>query len=280
MTLIENLTYDEERALYASSDVHLINCSFDGEADGESALKESNNILAENCFFNLRYPFWHNDVLTVADSEFTEKARAPFWYSNDVIIENCTINSPKSLRECAKIRVSSSKIESNELGWNCNDLKMSNSSVQGEYLFFNSKNLSLLEITLFGKYSLQYIENVTIEDSKLNTKDAFWHSKNVTVKNTVIKGEYLGWYSENLTLENCTIIGTQPLCYCKGLTLINCEMHDCDLAFEKSEVEATITTPVISIKNPKSGHISVPLYNELIITESTNAKIESEATKI
>ena len=41
-------------------------------------------------------------------------------------------------------------------------------------------------------------------------------------------------------------------------------MIDCDLAFERSEVEAQITTPVISIKNPLSGHISVPAVGEVI----------------
>ena len=71
-------------------------------------------------------------------------------------------------------------------------------------------------------------------------------------------------YSENLTLINCTIRGTQPLCYCKGLRLIDCEMINCDLAFERSEVEATILTPVISIKNPYSGHIYVPAAGEII----------------
>ena len=60
------------------------------------------------------------------------------------------------------------------------------------------------------------------------------------------------------------MIGTQPLCYCKGLKLINCEMIDTDLCFEKSEVEATITTSVRSIKNPLSGHIYVPCVEEII----------------
>ena len=79
-----------------------------------------------------------------------------------------------------------------------------------------------------------------------------------------MKGEYLAWYCENVTFENCTIIGTQPLCYCKGLKLINCAMIDTDLAFERSEVEADITTEVISIKNPLSGRISVPAVGEII----------------
>ena len=82
--------------------------------------------------------------------------------------------------------------------------------------------------------------------------------------NSTVKGEYLAWYCENVTFENCKIIGTQPLCYCKGLKLINCEMIDCDLAFERSEVEAVITTPVLSIKNPLSGRITVPAVEEII----------------
>ena len=84
------------------------------------------------------------------------------------------------------------------------------------------------------------------------------------MRNSVVKGEYLAWYSENVTFENCRIIGTQPLCYCKGLRLVNCEMTDTDLAFERSEVGADITTPVISIKNPLSGHITVPDVGEII----------------
>lgn len=67
-------------------------------------------------------------------------------------------------------------------------------------------------------------------------------------KNSIIKGEYLAWYSSGVTFIHCTIIGAQPFCYCKNLKLVDCKMVDTDLCFEKSEVNATITTPVISIK--------------------------------
>ena len=79
-------------------------------------------------------------------------------------------------------------------------------------------------------------------------------------------------------LENCKIIGTQPLCYCKNLKLINCEMVDTDLSFEKSQVDAVITTPVISIKNPLSGCIQVPEVGE-IIRDDENSKCEIILTK-
>ncbi len=86
----------------------------------------------------------------------------------------------------------------------------------------------------------------------------------MTVRNSVVKGEYLAWFSDGLTLIDCKIIGTQPLCYCKNLKLINCTMEDTDLAFEYSDVEADVRGHVISVKNPKSGIISVDSVGEII----------------
>ena len=37
MIVIENKTFDEERALYGSAEVTVKHCQFDGPADGESA---------------------------------------------------------------------------------------------------------------------------------------------------------------------------------------------------------------------------------------------------
>ena len=134
-------------------------------------------------------------------------------------------------------------------------------------MFFDSKDVSLKNVQMKGKYSFQYMENLTIRDSYLDTKDAFWHSKNVTVYDSTVKGEYLAWFSEGLTLVNCHIIGTQPLCYCKDLKLINCTMEATDLSFEYSDVEATITGHVDSIKNPKSGTITVDSVGEILMTD-------------
>ena len=88
MRLIENEKFDEERALYGVSSVHLINCTFDGEADGESALKESKEIKTEKCLFNLRYPFWHDTVVDIVDCEMTSFCRAALWYSNKITLKN------------------------------------------------------------------------------------------------------------------------------------------------------------------------------------------------
>ena len=88
MNIIEQKTFDQERALYGSKDLLVRDCAFDGPADGESALKECRNIQVENCFLNLRYPFWHNHGLTIRGSELTELCRAALWYSEDLHLEN------------------------------------------------------------------------------------------------------------------------------------------------------------------------------------------------
>ncbi len=265
MRTIQNQTFDEERALYGSRDIAAKDCSFDGPADGESAFKECRNVEVSRCFFNLRYPFWHDHGLVIRDSEMTELCRAALWYSEHITIENSRLHGIKALRECADVKMTGCDIVSPEFGWSVRNLAMKDCSAESEYFMMRSAGLHFDNVRMKGKYSFQYIEDSVFENCTFDTKDAFWHAKNVTVRDSVVKGEYLAWYCENVTFENCKIIGTQPLCYCKGLKLINCEMVDCDLAFERSEVDAVVTTPVVSIKNPLAGsRITVPSVGEII----------------
>lgn len=255
MQKIFDLAFDEERALYALKDTEVNNCKFDGPADGESAFKECRNITVNNSYFNLRYPFWHNTNTAIKNCELTVNCRAAIWYCNSFSAENCKMNGIKAFRECKGVNLDSITASSPEFFWKCSDIHIKNSEIISEYPFFECKNISIDSLNMTGKYSFQYVENAVIENSVLTTKDAFWHSKNVTVKDSVLTGEYLGWYSENLHLIRCKIIGTQPLCYCKGLVLEDCETEDCDLSFERSEVNAAIKGEIESIKNPAPNSI-------------------------
>ncbi len=263
-TQIAHQTFDEERALYALADTTVAHCVFDGPADGESALKEATRITVEDCDFRLRYPFWHVHGGTLRRSTLTDTCRAALWYAADMQIEDSTLGGIKALRECDRMTLVGCDVTSAEFGWLCRAVTLRDCRVSGEYPFFMSRDLDMTDLHLKGKYSLQYIENCTIRDSVLDTKDAFWHAKKVTVTDSTIKGEYLGWYSEGLTLIRCHIAGTQPLCYCQNLTLIDCTTDGCDLAFENSDVTATIKGHVHSIKSPASGHITADSVGEII----------------
>lgn len=267
MKIVENRTFDQERAFYESSEILIKNCTFEGAADGESAFKESKNIVVNDCLWRLRYPFWHDTGLTIHNTELTDTCRAALWYSRDITVTDSRLHGIKALRECEDVTVKGCDIISSEFGWSVKNICMTDSRAEGEYFMMRSSDLSFKNVELKGKYSFQYITDAVFEDCVFNTKDAFWHARDVVVRNSVINGEYLAWYAENITFENCKITGTQPLCYCKNLKLINCEMGGADLSFEKSDVEATLTAPVISIKNPASGYIKVPAVDDLIMDD-------------
>lgn len=267
MTTVEGKTFDAERVFYGARDVVLNACRFDGPADGESAVKEAANIEANRCFFNLRYPFWHVHGLKIRDCELTGLCRAALWYSDQITITDTKLHGIKALRECRDAVLNGCDIVSPEFGWSVTNIEMYDSKAESEYFMMRSENMKFENVTFKGKYSFQYIKNAVFDNCSFDTKDAFWHGENVTVRNSVVKGEYLAWYSDGLTLEHCKIIGTQPLCYCKNLKLVDCEMIDTDLCFEKSDVNAEITTPVISIKNPHSGKITVPGVGEVIMDD-------------
>ena len=113
---------------------------FDGPADGESAFKECRDIAAENCFFNLRYPFWHVEGLHLRDSEMTKNCRAALWYDRGVDISDCKMNGIKALRECTDIRLKDVTADSPEFGWKCKNIDIEGGDIRSEYAFLESSS--------------------------------------------------------------------------------------------------------------------------------------------
>ncbi len=261
---ITHQQFDAERALYHLQHADVADCVFAGPADGESVLKEARDIGVARCSFSLRYPLWHVDGFTLADSQMDTLTRAAIWYSRHGRITGSVLHGIKAVRECADIELAGCDIESPEFGWKSDGITLRDTRVVSEYLFLDSRDIRLENVRMQGKYSFQYVEGLTVSGSELDTKDAFWHSKNVTVRDSAVRGEYLGWFSDGLTLINCHIAGTQPLCYCQNLTLINCTMENCDLAFEYSDVQADVRGHIDSVKNPRAGLITADSVGEVI----------------
>ncbi len=262
---ISGQTYDEERALYNLQDTEVVDCTFAGPADGESAFKEARDITVRHCTFSLRYPFWHTQRFLVTDTAMDELTRASVWYSEDGCFDRCRIEGVKCLRECRRMAFADCHIVSPEFGWRCEQVNLTACNIDAVYFLFETRSAHIERLHLTGKYSFQYTRDLVVENSMLDTKDAFWHAENVTVRNTTLKGEYLGWYSKGLTLENCHIVGTQPFCYCEDLTLIHCTMEATDLAFEYSAVNADVKGHIDSVKTPKSGRITADSIGQVIL---------------
>lgn len=280
MKTIANETFGGERPLFASHDLRLEDVTITA---GESALKCCSNIEACHCRFEGKYPFWHVDGFKIEDCVFTPGARAALWYSKNLQMRNTLVEAPKMFREMHHLSLEGVTVpDAAETLWHCSDVNIRNMEVhKADYLFMHGADIDIEDWRQQGNYSFQYCRNVVIRNADIDSKDAFWQTENVTVINARLNGEYLGWHSKNLHLINCHISGTQPLCYATGLVLENCTFDaDADLAFEDSDVEATITSAVTSIKNPRSGHIKVKSVGELIIDNNilapANCVIETE----
>jgi hypothetical protein len=269
---IKNQEFGGERPLFASRNLTLESVTIH---PGESALKCCANIRAVDCRFEGKYPFWHTDNFVVERCLFTPGARAALWYSRNVVMTDTQVDAPKMFREMDGITLRHVNIpDAEETLWHCSNVDIEDVTVErADYLFMHSDNIRIRNYRQQGNYSFQYCSDVEIRDAHIDSKDAFWNTRNVTVYDSVLNGEYLGWHSRHLRLVRCHISGTQPLCYTRDLVLEDCTFDaDCDLAFEDSEVDAVIKSPVTSIKNPMAGRIVVDSVGEIIIDENSKAK--------
>lgn len=257
MKVIANQEFGGERPLYASHDIRLENVTIHV---GESSIKESSNIEAENCRFEGKYVFWEVDGFNVNNCYFAESARSSLWYSRNCRMTNCNVDAPKLFRRMDGIYVENTKFNNGEqFLWDCSNIELRNVEIQNcDYVFMHCENVRISDYHQEGNYGFQYAKNVEIHNSVLNSKDAFWEAENITIYDSEINGEYLGWYAKNMRLVRCHLTGEQLLCYVDGLILEDCTFGpDANLLFEYSTVNANIKGDVTSIKNPTSGTIKV-----------------------
>lgn len=262
----ENERFTGERALFMSRDLHIDSCIF---ADGESPLKESQNIEVENSSFQWKYPFWYCKNISVSNSTVFEMGRAGIWYTDDIELTDVLYEAPKGFRRCKGIKLTMVDFPmAEETLWNCSDIEMIDVVAKGNYFAMNSKNMKIDGFRLAGNYSFDGCENIEMRNAKMISKDAFWNCKNVTVYDSYICGEYIGWNSENVKFVNCTIESNQGFCYMKNVVLENCKLLNTDLAFEYVEdLDAEVTTRIVSVKNPISGKLTCKGIDELIFDD-------------
>lgn len=274
-TIIQDKVFVGERPLFGSDRMLINRCTF---KDGESPLKESRNLEILNSSFEWKYPIWYCKNVDVKSTHFKEGSRAGIWYTDDIKVADCRIDSPKNFRRCNRVGLFNIEFtDAKETLWSCTDVTIDTVSVNDDYFAMNCTGIRANNLTVNGHYPFDGCKDVYISSSTLDTKDAFWNCRDVYVKDSVIKGEYIGWNSENITFENCTIESLQGLCYIKNLKMINCRLENTTLAFEYSTVDADITTKIDSIINPSGGRIVCRGVGELIIEED---KVDPSATEI
>lgn len=263
MKRIEQAHLAGERALFQGRDLEIADSVF---ADGESPLKESENVSLKNTIFKWKYPLWYGKNFRLENCTFLGTARAGVWYTKDISMKNCTIEAPKTFRRCDGVELTDVVLsDAQETFWSCRNVRLLRVAAKGDYFAMNSDGMEIGDFTLTGNYGFDGARNVVIRNAKMLTKDAFWNSENVTVYDSLLSGEYLGWNAKNLMLIGCTVESLQGLCYVENLVMKNCRLIDTTLAFEYSSVHAELTGKVDSVKNPSSGYICADDFGEIIL---------------
>lgn len=264
-----------ERALFMAKDLAVYDSVF---ADGESPLKESTNIVLDNCLFRWKYPLWYSAHIHAKECTWFDMARAGVWYTNDITVEDSIIEAPKNFRRCDGVTLTNVNFaNAQETLWNCTNVTLSHVQARGDYFAMNSRHMNLTDFELVGNYSFDGVEDLKIHRARMLSKDAFWNTDHVTVYDSFISGEYLGWNAKNLTLVNCTIESLQGMCYIENLKMVNCKLINTTLAFEYSTVDADIVSTVDSVLNPSQGTIRAEHIGELILEKD---KIDPQKTTI
>ena len=266
--VIRNEKFGGERPLFATHDLRLENVTI---TDGESGIKQCQNIEAYDCKFYGKYPWWHVDGARIDNCYFALGSRSAIWYTNDLVMTNSRIDGPKFFREMKNLTLENVEItDADETFWKVDGIRIKDVKLHGgTYPFMFSQNIFVDGLESDSKYVFQYCKNVEVHHANILTKDSFWECENVTIYDSTLDGEYLAWHSKNVRLVNCHLAGEQLLCYTENLVLENCTIDPmCDRMFEYSTVEADIRGHIENIKNPTSGHIVADSIGSITIDEN------------
>lgn len=254
-----------ERALFGATGLRITDCVFDS---GESPLKESSDLELKHDLFRWKYPLWYAKNVIAEECTLFDMARAGIWYSKNITFNHAVIQAPKAFRRCDEVTLNDVVFtNASETLWNNTHVHMKDVKAKGDYFAMGCSDMEIDGLVLDGNYSFDGVKNTTIRNSQLLSRDAFWNTENVTAINCFITGEYLGWNSKNLTLIDCTIESEQGMCYCENLKMVNCHLFNTTLAFEYSNVDASLTGRAQQVFNPASGRISIDEIGELIIED-------------
>ena len=115
MELIKNKSFGGERPLFGAHDVRLEDITI---TDGESGIKCCQNIECHHSKFYGKYPWWHVDGSLITDCYFAPESRSAIWYSDNMVMKDCTIDGPKFFREMKNLDLENVNItDADETFW-------------------------------------------------------------------------------------------------------------------------------------------------------------------
>ena len=138
---IRNEKFGGERPLFATHDLRLENVTI---TDGESGIKQCQDMEAYDCKFYGKYPWWHVDGAKIDNCYFAEGSRSAIWYTNDLVMTNSRIDGPKFFREMKNLTLENVEItDADETFWKVNGIRIRNVKLHGAPIPLCSHRISM-----------------------------------------------------------------------------------------------------------------------------------------
>lgn len=209
---IENVVIDlGESAIKECENIEAVKCTF----KGKYPFWHVQGFSIANCVFEptARAALWYSQNLTMTDTVIN--APKMFRKMQNLKLSNITIpDAGETLWMCKDIVIKNATIDKGDyLLLDSENIEIENLTLNGNYSFQNCKNVVIKDSVLNAKDAFWESENVTVYNSTLNGEYLGWHSKNLRLVNCKISGTQPLCYAENLIMENCTMTDDADLAF-------------------------------------------------------------------
>ncbi len=152
---------------------------YNTKIDGVKCLRESDNILFDNCEIESAEFGWKcKDIKINKCSIISEYL---FFDSKDIEINSLNMSGKYSFQYVDGMKIKNSELNTKDAFWHSNNVIVEDTIIRGEYLGWYSKNLTLINCTIIGTQPLCYSENLKMINCKMVNADLSFEYSSVNV---------------------------------------------------------------------------------------------------
>ncbi len=150
--------------------------------NGIKAIRECNNLVIEDCYFNSGEFAWLSQNLKVLNTKVVSEY--PFFSITDSTFNRLEMKAKYSFQYCKNLVLENCVLDTKDAFWHGENVIVKNCIVKGEYLAWYSKNLTFIDCEIRGTQPFCYAENLKLINCRLYECDLAF--ENTTLEADVV----------------------------------------------------------------------------------------------
>jgi len=190
-----------ESSLKECGNIEAIRCRF----EGKYPFWETDGFYVKDCVFTegARSALWYSRNLQMEDT--LVEAPKMFRRMSGIQLRNVKLpNAQETFWDCDDISLKDISIDKADYVFmHSNNIKIENMTLNGNYAFQYARNVEIHNSLLNSKDSFWESENVVVYDSVINGEYLAWYAKNIRFVNCLITETQPLCYIDGLVMDNC-----------------------------------------------------------------------------